>query len=566
MLDRRELIMKENFIFFRFIVKTVLFFAAATCLLAGCANIASSDGKSSSKGAIALTLPESPRNAGVSLDITADGTTLPTPGATDAEAQESDTINRVLCYTVKVRDNQNGTVQEKENLDPGQTIIIDGLLPGDYTVAIFAYGNKLVDVEIVKDQILYYGRSEKVTVEPEKENVASVKLSSIINRTQTVAITLLSGAEGVEISSSSGYDSYVLNYTGDNPVIKIAVYCKETGKLEFKNEITNAYINSTLISGIPGLTINPFLEPGFTYTCTANIYNSEGALIFTGTKELPAVYDDINFEVDATFRQKQFKCNVALNPNPNRDEKYYTLYAGNSGVYWILKDGKVQIEKTYLAPVLCTVSPSCPTVSEEKEIPADSFTVESALSSEKAAKTVGFKNGGGLEPLPFIVKATVDGEEYEVGLEFPVLYESVSPTVEAVATSIKKDTVYSVNDLVNASLPVYCDWNGNEMKDETSVLFKYSDQNADYTAGNNGGTITFTRTGSVTVTVYARVTLTPNSDDNEILSCSTIKPKAYDAADFNASTTSFWESVASKEAEMLEPLEVTKELTFIVGE
>ncbi|MBR4247455.1 MAG: hypothetical protein IKQ13_10700 [Treponema sp.] len=198
---------------------------AGLLFLSGCSLIDSSN----DDGGITLRLPE---NSGRS--VTSEGSLV-------AEG--------VSYYVVRLR--KDGEVEQEEKVSPGSTITIDGLYPGEYTVAILG-----VDSDGI---VQVYGRSPAVEVKPGETSSAAVRLEFVSEMTLRMLLYFFDSA-GEDALFDSDNSTFVItaseggtshSYTANNSV--------DSGFATFW--IFHAENFDTCVPR----TVKNFLEPGISY-------------------------------------------------------------------------------------------------------------------------------------------------------------------------------------------------------------------------------------------------------------------------------------------------------------
>ena len=198
---------------------------AGLLFLSGCSLIDSSN----DDGGITLRLPE---NSGRS--VTSEGSLV-------AEG--------VSYYVVRLR--KDGEVEQEEKVSPGSTITIDGLYPGEYTVAILG-----VDSDGI---VQVYGRSPAVEVKPGETSSAAVRLEFVSEMTLRFRFYFFDSA-GEDALFDSDNSTFVItaseggtshSYTANDSV--------DSGVATFW--IFHADNSGTCVPR----TVKNFLEPGISY-------------------------------------------------------------------------------------------------------------------------------------------------------------------------------------------------------------------------------------------------------------------------------------------------------------
>ncbi|MBP5436500.1 MAG: hypothetical protein J6Y30_00805 [Treponema sp.] len=216
---------------------------AGLLFLSGCSLIDSSN----DDGGITLRLPE---NSGRS--VTSEGSLV-------AEG--------VSYYVVRLR--KDGEVEQEEKASPGSMITIDGLYPGEYTVAILG-----VDSDGI---VQVYGRSPAVEVKPRDTSTASVRLEFVDGMSLRVFFGIFnsdgeyelinSGGASVSVTVSGGGMSYS-HTTSEN-------VSEGSGGQDFYN-------TDGVVTGLPK-TVRNFLEPGISYKFSVTAYDSDWDKSYSGS-------------------------------------------------------------------------------------------------------------------------------------------------------------------------------------------------------------------------------------------------------------------------------------------
>lgn len=218
---------------------------AGFLFLSGCSLIDSSN----DDGGITLRLPE---NSGRS--VTSEGSLV-------AEG--------VSYYVVRVR--KYGEVEQEEKASPGATVTIDGLLPGEYTVAILG-----VDSDGI---VQVYGRSMAVDVKPGETSTAAVRLDFVSEMTLRMLLYFFDSAgedalfdsdnSTFVITASEGGTSY--RYTANNSV--------DSGVATFW-----IFHAENLATCVPR-TVKNFLEPGISYKFSVKAADSGWDKTYSGSSD-----------------------------------------------------------------------------------------------------------------------------------------------------------------------------------------------------------------------------------------------------------------------------------------
>ena len=216
---------------------------AGLLFLSGCSLIDSSN----DDGGITLRLPEN------------SGRSVTSEGSLAAEG--------VSYYVVRLR--KDGEVEQEEKASPGSTITIDGLYPGEYTVAILG-----VDSDGI---VQVYGRSPAVEVKPRDTSTAAVRLEFVDGMSLRVYFGILnsdgeyelvnSGGASVSVTVSGGGMSYS-HTTSEN-------VSEGSGGQDFYN-------TDGVVTGLPK-TVRNFLEPGISYKFSVTAYDSDWDKSYSGS-------------------------------------------------------------------------------------------------------------------------------------------------------------------------------------------------------------------------------------------------------------------------------------------
>ncbi len=193
--------------------------------LSGCSLI----GSSNDDGGITLRLPE---NSGRS--VTSEGSLV-------AEG--------VSYYVVRVR--KYGEVEQEEKASPGATVTIDGLYPGEYTVAILGVGSDGI--------VQVYGRSTAVDVKPGDTSTAAVRLDFVSGMTLRIHLDFFDSTGEPEFFET---DSTLFNITatgGGTSHIYTPSSWISVGMTAF-----NIFHSEDSDTCVPR-TVKNFLEPGISY-------------------------------------------------------------------------------------------------------------------------------------------------------------------------------------------------------------------------------------------------------------------------------------------------------------
>lgn len=228
-----------------FKISAAVFFAAA---LFSC----SFDAPESDKGSISMRLPDKSQLGaacanGVSRSVSSDGSL--SAGSVDQ-------------FKVVVR-NISSRESIAQFVAPGSSVTVDELEPGSWDVAIFGYAN---DPQGGSGQsIRYYGNARGIPVEGGETSNATVNLYDISGNMPGV---------GFNIASTVNVSYAYINYSCDD--------LSQSGDAFYSfNASDPSYDSAKPLQ--PPLPI--FMEPGYAYKVTANLYSPMGECVFTGTAQ-----------------------------------------------------------------------------------------------------------------------------------------------------------------------------------------------------------------------------------------------------------------------------------------
>jgi hypothetical protein len=206
--------------------KCFLFLAVVfTFFLAACSLFNSSNGN----GGISLSLPDNSKRS-----VTSEGSLA---------------VEGVSYYVVRVR--KYGEVEQEEKASPGATVTIDGLLPGEYTVAILGVGSDGI--------VQVYGRSTAVDVKPGDTSTAAVRLDFVSGMTLRIHLDFFDSTGEPEFFET---DSTLFNITatgGGTSHIYTPSSWISVGMTAF-----NIFHSEDSDTCVPR-TVKNFLEPGISY-------------------------------------------------------------------------------------------------------------------------------------------------------------------------------------------------------------------------------------------------------------------------------------------------------------
>ena len=206
--------------------KCFLFLAVVfTFFLAACSLFNSSNGN----GGISLSLPDNSKRS-----VTSEGSLA-------AEG--------VSYYVVRLR--KDGEVEQEEKASPGSTITIDGLYPGEYTVAILGVGSDGI--------VQVYGRSTAVDVKPGDTSTVAVRLDFVSGMTLRIHLDFFDSTGEPEFFET---DSTLFNITatgGGTSHIYTPSSWISVGMTAF-----NIFHSEDSDTCVPR-TVKNFLEPGISY-------------------------------------------------------------------------------------------------------------------------------------------------------------------------------------------------------------------------------------------------------------------------------------------------------------
>ena len=206
--------------------KCFLFLAVVfTFFLAACSLFNYSNGN----GGISLSLPDNSKRS-----VTSEGSLA-------AEG--------VSYYVVRLR--KDGEVEQEEKASPGSTITIDGLYPGEYTVAILGVGSDGI--------VQVYGRSTAVDVKPGDTSTVAVRLDFVSGMTLRIHLDFFDSTGEPEFFET---DSTLFNITatgGGTSHIYTPSSWISVGMTAF-----NIFHSEDSDTCVPR-TVKNFLEPGISY-------------------------------------------------------------------------------------------------------------------------------------------------------------------------------------------------------------------------------------------------------------------------------------------------------------
>lgn len=216
---------------------------AGLLFLSGCSLIDSSN----DDGGITLRLPEN------------SGRSVTSEGSLAAEG--------VSYYVVRLR--KDGEVEQEEKASPGSTITIDGLYPGEYTVAILG-----VDSDGI---VQVYGRSPAVEVKPRDTSTASVRLEFVSGMTLRVYFGIFNSEGEYEfVSSDDASVSVTVNGGGMS-------YNHSSSESVMEGSGGQDFYNTDgVVTGLPK-TVRNFLEPGISYKFSVTAYDSDWDKSYSGS-------------------------------------------------------------------------------------------------------------------------------------------------------------------------------------------------------------------------------------------------------------------------------------------
>ena len=224
--------------------KCFLFLAVVfTFFLAACSLFNSSNGN----GGISLSLPDNSKRS-----VTSEGSLV-------AEG--------VSYYVVRLR--KDGEVEQEEKASPGSTITIDGLYPGEYTVAILG-----VDSDGI---VQVYGRSPAVEVKPGETSSAAVRLEFVSGMTLRVYFGIFNSEGEYEfVSSDDASVSVTVNGGGMS-------YNHSSSESVMEGSGGQDFYN--VDGGLTGLrkTVRNFIEPGISYKFSVTAYDSDWDKSYSGS-------------------------------------------------------------------------------------------------------------------------------------------------------------------------------------------------------------------------------------------------------------------------------------------
>lgn len=229
--------MKKSFLFFL----TVVFFLVQACSLFN----SSDDG-----GSIILRVPEN--SSRETFSSSTGSTSVP---------------SSISYYFVRIR--KSGEVVQEEKVSPGTSLTIDGLFPGEYTVAILGVNESgIVD---------FYGRSQDVLVYKGQTSQAAVKLRSVMSMGLTLGCVFLNSDTGERIDDLNAMTFFSVTATGGG----MSHYYSVTW------EVFEGYGTLQILASTPGdgyeKTVSNFLEPGIPYKISVKASNSDWTRTYSGS-------------------------------------------------------------------------------------------------------------------------------------------------------------------------------------------------------------------------------------------------------------------------------------------
>ncbi len=223
--------------------KCFLFLAVVfTFFLVACSLFNSSNGN----GGISLSLPDNSKRS-----VTSEGSLV-------AEG--------VSYYVVRLR--KDGEVEQEEKASPGSTITIDGLYPGEYTVAILG-----VDSDGI---VQVYGRSPSVEVRPGETSATSLSLSLVNEMTLRFRFYFFdSNGEYIYPVSDDANFSITARGAGTSHSYSVSTWLDE-GMAAFYLFYTEG--SDTCVPR----SVRNFLEPGISYRFSVTASDAEWSNSYYG--------------------------------------------------------------------------------------------------------------------------------------------------------------------------------------------------------------------------------------------------------------------------------------------
>jgi len=179
----------------------------------------------------------------------------------------------VANYVVRVR--RDGNVEAEESASPGSTITIDGLLPGQYTVAVLGVNSSGL--------VTYYGRSSEVTVSSRETSAASVSMQNVEGILVSVSCSWVDDDGNWNSSIVTGYDaSFIIKAVGLGKNLSYSASASVSDSTASFGIFTSEYGGSSSATA----TVQNFLEPGITYNFTVTASSSGWERSYSGSSTL----------------------------------------------------------------------------------------------------------------------------------------------------------------------------------------------------------------------------------------------------------------------------------------
>ncbi|MBR5964872.1 MAG: hypothetical protein IK015_01970 [Treponema sp.] len=284
--------------------------AGAVFALASC-SIFEADPQQTT-GAITVRLPDQQTISAIcEADAVAKNITSDQSGLGGAHGQ------MVKSFKVEARNlAQKKTISQK--VEPGSTVTIDSLVPGDWDVVIFGY-------EYSDEHPMFYGNSRGILVNAGQTSQAAVVLNRVEPNTQ-FSVEMQAATESLPYTGRANVKNVYVTYKGDE--------LEQSGSAFF--EYSDADNGGAQPSDTNKLLIpmQDFLEPGYSYSATVYLFGSNYSTLWSGSVSGSMVSDG--------------KFPVTLNYVNSETQLQHTPTQGNEPDWLKLEDGiSGQMESYY---------------------------------------------------------------------------------------------------------------------------------------------------------------------------------------------------------------------------
>ena len=217
----------------------------------------------------------------------------------------------VKSFKVEARNlAQKKTISQK--VEPGATVTIDSLVPGDWDVVIFGY-------EYSDEHPMFYGNSRGILVNAGQTSQAAVVLNRVEPNTQ-FSVEMQAATESLPYTGRANVKNVYVTYKGDE--------LEQSGSAFF--EYSDADNGGAQPSDTNKLLIpmQDFLEPGYSYSATVYLFGSNYSTLWSGSVS-GAMVSDGKFPVTLNYVNSETQ--LQHTPTQGNEPDWLKLEDGISG-------------------------------------------------------------------------------------------------------------------------------------------------------------------------------------------------------------------------------------------